>query len=116
VVRQVSGRQGCVVATGGGTLLDPRNVRRLSEHGVLLLLTARIPTLVERLRRPGAGVRPLLGEEAGMGRLLSLLEARRSSYGAVRARVATDGLTVAEVAARAWERYLGLGGQPPRGG
>ncbi|MCC6763181.1 MAG: shikimate kinase [Deltaproteobacteria bacterium] len=57
-VADAVGRGGAVIAVGGGAVIDPDNVRRLRDAGVLVHLTAR-PEII--LRRVGAGVnRPLL--------------------------------------------------------
>lgn len=60
---------GAVIATGGGTVLDPMNRWLLMEHGVRVRLDAPPETLAARLRADGTP-RPLLGNdlEAGLRR------------------------------------------------
>ncbi len=70
-VAAAANRGDAVIAVGGGAVLDPENVRRLREGGVLVHLTAR-PEVV--LRRIGDGAsRPLLRDdpEAAVARLLA---------------------------------------------
>jgi len=70
-------RQGLVIATGGGTLLDPENVRQLGKNGVFIRLTASVDDIWERVRRKGN--RPLLHGD-GRARIVELLEARAGLY------------------------------------
>ena len=66
--------EGAVVATGGGTLLDPENRRRLAAAGPVVCLTA---TPDELLRRVGGGAdRPLLAGGDRGARIRELLAAR----------------------------------------
>jgi len=70
-VTEAADRGGAVVALGGGAVLDPENVCRLREAGVLVYLTAR-PDVI--LGRVGDGAnRPLLREDprAAVTRLLA---------------------------------------------
>src|SRR6186997_1107397 len=52
---------GAVIATGGGTVLDPLNRWLLMEHGLRVRLEAPIAQLAERLRADTTTPRPLLG-------------------------------------------------------
>ncbi|MEW6726302.1 shikimate kinase [Desulforudis sp. 1088] len=70
-------RRDLVIATGGGTLLDPENVRQLGENGVFIQLTASVADIWARARRKGD--RPLLHRE-GRARIVELLEARAGLY------------------------------------
>jgi shikimate kinase len=40
-----------VVATGGGIVLDPQNIRRMKEHGWVVWLRVRPETVLHRMRR-----------------------------------------------------------------
>jgi shikimate kinase len=92
-----------VIACGGGIVLDPgrRELLRSRCHVVWLEVAA-----AEAARRVGAGApgRPLLRGSAPAARLEALLAARAPLYAEVAsARVATDGLTPEQVAARVLE-------------
>ncbi len=65
------GRGGTVVAVGGGAVLDPENVRRLRDAGVLVHLTARPEAILKRVG--DAASRPLLRDDprATVTRLLA---------------------------------------------
>ena len=79
VLRRVSIRRGCVVALGGGTLLDAENRKRVALSGVLVRLTCGEAELWRRLK-PDLAVRPLLDGPAPRRALSRLLRARRGAY------------------------------------
>jgi shikimate dehydrogenase len=61
--RELSMRTGLVVATGGGALMDPENVRELKFGGTVILLDASLDAVRSRLRDDGT--RPLLRKKEG---------------------------------------------------
>jgi shikimate kinase len=71
-----------VVATGGGIVCDPDNLRTMSEVGRLVYLEVDVETLCARLCTPEQReTRPLLGDELELAaRLTELLAAREPSY------------------------------------
>ena len=71
VIRELSPRTGLVIATGGGAVLDPQNVRRLSRNGLLCFIR-RDP---ERLQ--ATADRPLSSSREAMQ---ALYESRREAY------------------------------------
>lgn len=52
LVRALADRQGCVIATGGGTVLAPENVRRLRQNGRLVFLDRPLEQLTATDRHP----------------------------------------------------------------
>lgn len=62
IIRELSGKTGCVIATGGGAVMDPDNVNRLAQHGFFVLLKADIETMIRRVQGDAAstGRRPAL--------------------------------------------------------
>ncbi|MBR0087713.1 MAG: shikimate kinase [Lachnospiraceae bacterium] len=52
VIREVSSLYGCVIATGGGVILDPENMTALKEHGIIFLLDRRPELLEASYERP----------------------------------------------------------------
>lgn len=54
-------RTNCVIATGGGAVLDSDNMRRLRENGVIINLYAPVDTVIMRTR---GGARPLMKEQS----------------------------------------------------
>lgn len=80
---------GAVVATGGGTVLDPMNRWLLMEHGVRVRLDAPPEALAARLRASDTS-RPLLGADLEAG-LRRTAEERSDVYAAVDAAVDASG-------------------------
>jgi shikimate kinase len=89
-------RRGCVVATGGGIVLDPATVEDLGRTGVPICLMATLPTLLARVADEEH--RPLLqsGERAAVAE--RLLRERLPLYEALPHRIDTDTLDPEEVA------------------
>ena len=100
-LREALSVPGRVVATGGGAFLDEGNRALLSAYAPVVYLEARAETLLARL--PGNSDRPLLGG-GDRGRVVrDLLDRRVPGYRKADHTVATDGLTVEEVADRVVE-------------
>jgi shikimate kinase len=96
MVERLADAQGLIIATGGGTIVNPRNLERLQSCGVVVTLTADIPTI---LQRAGSGEdRPLLQTENRVERIKSLLEQRASAYAQADIVVDTSSLTIEKVA------------------
>lgn len=91
-----------VVATGGGTLLDPENRRRLAAAGPIVCLAAAPEDILSRVGDPAS--RPLLangnGRPGGIVRVRELLAARAPSYALATHTVDTSGLSVDDVVER----------------
>ena len=84
-----------VVACGGGIVVDPANVARLRQSGLVAWLAAPAAVLAERVK-DGAG-RPLAGE--GGSEVEARLAARERAYAAAsHCRVKTAGRSPEEVA------------------
>lgn len=49
VCRDLAGRDGLIIDTGGGAILRQENVAALKKNGVCIWLTARVPTIVARI-------------------------------------------------------------------
>lgn len=85
-----------VVATGGGTLLDPEVFRAFESSGVMICLYTRREVLISRLAR--SDKRPLLKDGDVPEKVDSLLEQRRHLYDRIRIRVDTTILSPMEAA------------------
>jgi shikimate kinase len=68
----------CVVATGGGVVLDEGNRMLMRESGTVVYLRARVESLWERTRHDST--RPLLATPDPRERLQQLLEQRDALY------------------------------------
>lgn len=49
VVAGVAKNRNCVIATGGGVILNPESTKALKKHGALFLLTADTETMLRRI-------------------------------------------------------------------
>ena len=78
MVERVAGRTRCVVATGGGTIVDPRNLDVLGREGLIVTLTADPQTILARIG-PGED-RPMLWGGEKLERIRTLLEQRAQVY------------------------------------
>jgi shikimate kinase len=98
-LREMQGSIHCVIATGGGIILQPRNRPLLHALGIIVWLSATEEIIWERVSRNRK--RPLLqtaDPRATINRLISL---RNPLYEAVAdITIETSGLTHEEVAAR----------------
>lgn len=99
LLRRLELPAGAVFATGGGAWLSPENRRRLLAVGVPVLLLASPEELAARLAGDRT-VRPLLGPAPRAEEIANLLHERMRCFRAIRRRVETAGLSVAEVATR----------------
>jgi shikimate kinase len=79
VCRELAGRTGLVVDTGGGAILRPRNVEVLKETGRLFWLTASVETIAERIgqnsQRPS-----LTGTKSFLDEIQDVLRERTPKY------------------------------------
>jgi shikimate kinase len=99
-------RQGAaVVALGGGTFVEPRNIAAVQNAGATVFLEASLDVLRERAAAAGQ-TRPLLGPEPEFARLYG---ERITSYRRAGVTVNTENKSAAEVAAEIAHR-LGLEG------
>lgn len=108
VARELAGRTGLVVATGGRMLLDPVNAAALGENGRIFCLTATPEEILARVLGDAAGMeRPLLQVANPAQRILELLQARQAQYQQF-SQVVTSGKQPDEVTREIVER-LGRG-------
>ncbi|MFA5182241.1 MAG: shikimate kinase [Syntrophales bacterium] len=101
-VDELAGREGCIIALGGGAVLDKENVKMLKENGIFVWLTADGATIAWRLKndRVSNDQRPSLsGMDTGV-EIEIVLREREPVYRAVADRIIdTTGRSAAEVAA-----------------
>jgi shikimate kinase len=102
VVARVALFEGCVIATGGGVVLDAGNMANLRRNGVIVLLEARPESIAGRVARNDS--RPLLsGRRKQQSRLLeqieNMLKQREQHYANHDFRVDTSDTSPDQVAA-----------------
>ena len=96
-LRSLLHREGCVIATGGGIVTQPRNLPLLHHLGFTVWLEADIATLARRTA--SSHDRPLLQNEDPKAKLRKLLDARHPLYKqAADLRIQTDELSQDETA------------------
>jgi len=96
VIEELTAREGLVLATGGGTVLDPHNRDRLRARGRVVYLRTSVEQQLQRTRR--SENRPLLKSGNPRATLESLMTARSPLYSAIAEfTVDTDGRRVRTV-------------------
>ena len=82
VIRNLSLLDGGIVATGGGALMDTRNVGYLRENGFFIWLIADAATIAERLEKDQAigNKRPSLSGKPVVEEVKEILEQREPIY------------------------------------
>ena len=101
IVAEISGNDGCVLALGGGAVLDEENVRNLKDKGFFIWLTAEAQTILERLSDDGKTLeqRPSLAGKDPDEETKFLLKAREPLYAKIAdCRVDTSDRSIEEVA------------------
>ena len=101
--RELSTRQGLVIATGGGTLVNPLNRALMMRSGVVICLTCDVDEILRRISRSGNSDRPLLNVPAPRDEIEQLLEVRRPAYQAIPWQVDTSKLSIEEATERVVE-------------
>lgn len=84
----------CIIATGGGSLLDPNNVIHLKKQGKLIYLSALFTTILKRLK-----VKPaFLEEQPFEENLKTVYEQRIKNYkNAADMEILTDNKSIADI-------------------
>lgn len=91
-VLKVPGR---VVSTGGGTILDPQNLKLMKSYGMVICLWASPAKVQERLE--ACEDRPLVKGENKLAKISELLEKRKAHYLSADISVQTDGKSIEEI-------------------
>ena len=78
VLEELSGYSGCVIATGGGSLIRPQNVDIIKQNGKLVYLRASAEKLYARIKHDKA--RPLMQTDHPLQTLRDLLADREPTY------------------------------------
>jgi shikimate kinase len=105
-VQELSMQEKALISTGGGALLNPQNREFLQKRGILVCLTARAGTLLERLKDDLT--RPLLEGENMKERIDRLMQEREAVYALCPVQVTTDDKTIEQVAQEVVEKIAPL--------
>lgn len=79
LVEELAQKKGLVIATGGGLVLNPRNVTALNKTGKIICLTASPEEILARIIKV-PNVRPLLQEKDPQAKIIELLQQRSTVY------------------------------------
>ena len=96
-------RQDCVIATGGGAVLDHENVRNLKRGAVIVCLWAEPPVIIERIGADSQ--RPLLQAPNRLTRIQELLAQRAAAYAEADLSVETSNSDVEEIVDRIVQHF-----------
>jgi shikimate kinase len=78
VVEQLAARQKMVISTGGGLVMNPKNLTSLKTHALVICLWASAHTIWERVRTQTH--RPLLQTPDPLDKIKRMLEERGPTY------------------------------------
>ena len=96
MVERLTARNGYVIATGGGTIVNPKNLALLKKSGTVISLTADLETILARV---GSGEdRPMLKGEDLEKRITVLMDKRAQAYAQADIILDTSTLSIDEVA------------------
>ena len=105
MVEKIAGRSRCIIATGGGTVVNPQNLEKLRSFGIIINLTSDIQTIL--MRASSGDDRPMLQGDR-VERVRALMERRASAYAQADMTVDTSKLTIEEVAQHILDRLQKL--------
>lgn len=103
LVTELSARNGLVIATGGGIVLNPHNIEDYSRTGLVVCLQASPEEILKRVGKDTN--RPLLAGGDKMKKICDLLSKRQHLYDSIPNRIDTTGLTPEDVAERITTLY-----------
>lgn len=95
VVRELSGKEGLVIDTGGGVVIREENLVSLKSNGIVICLTADEDVVMERTKKYKH--RPLLNVEDPKLKIKALLAKRTPLYAKADHCIDTGKLTVRQV-------------------
>jgi len=102
LVKELSTRNGLIISTGGGIVLNPDNLADFEKTGLVICLTASPETIFQRLEKDTT--RPLLSGDKKK-QIAALLEKRQPLYAAIVHQINSDDLGPAERAAAILDLY-----------
>jgi 3-phosphoshikimate 1-carboxyvinyltransferase len=76
---QVSNRKNLVIATGGGVILDEKNMKNLKKNGINIFIFAGLPVIIERIKTHSKN-RPALTCKGGVREIKDIWKERRDLY------------------------------------
>ena len=81
VIKDISLKTGLIISTGGGVVLNKKNVHLLKKKGILFFLEATIDTIVKNIESSFQTHRPLLENNKGLeDRIRNIYKKREELY------------------------------------
>jgi shikimate kinase len=96
VISDVTKRNSTVIATGGGAVLNPENMRMLRECGIVVALDAQLDTIWNRIKE--SNDRPLVFGKNSKSELEDLFLKRLHAYENAHLRIKVDNKKPQEIA------------------
>lgn len=96
MAQKLGKRSNLVIATGGGSVLDEKNIKVLQENGVLICLESDPEEILERVNRK-KGTRPLLKKDTTTEDIKEMLQQREKFYSCAKNRVNTVGKNLDQI-------------------
>jgi shikimate kinase len=103
VIREVSGKENCVIATGGGAVINNINFRNLKQKGIIICLTAQ-PAVILARTTPSADRPLLLASKSAIETIRNLLRKREPYYSMADYTLDTTDLTPLQAANKIIEK------------
>ncbi|EKE02576.1 MAG: Shikimate kinase [uncultured bacterium] len=103
IIKRVSPNSDQVISTGGGTLINPDNLKNLKDNGALFYLKASAKTLFERIKNENN--RPLLKNNDPLSTLEKLLEKREEFYNQADFIINTENKQIDRIVSEIIEKY-----------
>lgn len=94
MVKKLAKQENLVIATGGGMVLNPENVRLLSQNGVFICLTCKSEVICQRIKNKKS--RPLLLKGNLFTRVNELLNERSEAYSIAEYTIDTGSCAIEE--------------------
>ena len=110
LVCELCSQSDLIIATGGGVVLNPDNIRDFARSGLVVCLSATPEVILQRVGKETH--RPLLNEEDKMGKIRGILSTRQHLYDAIPCLINTDPLSINQVVEQIMEHYISSPPQP----
>jgi len=104
VIEEVSLKDNCVIATGGGAIVSEKNFRNLKKNGILICLSAD-PSVILKRTTPAKDRPLLLKSKHAIQTIKELLERRKPYYSKADYTIDTSHLAPEQVAEKIIEIY-----------
>ena len=97
MTQKLANQSGQIISTGGGIVLNQKNINDYKKNGLVICLTASPEIILKRLKNDQS--RPLLANDKEQS-ILQLLETRKSLYGAIPNQLDTTQLNPETIATK----------------